>query len=162
MAFGRTKKDEKGNTKGLIEIMKEQLVEVEAEMTVLTDEYNNLWQQYIQYQENGETLKALETHGQWKHKRENVLSDLSHKRQELLENLGGVASTGERTGLVGEANGLKGRIPVLEKQLKAYKGEIEAEKRRAAERIEMINRDTEEAEAEMESARQRLNELLGG
>jgi len=152
----------KKKAKGLIEIKQDQIAEVEAEMTALTDEYNNLWQQYIQYQENGETLKALEAHGQWKHKRENVLSDLSYKRQELLEDLGGVASTGQRTGLVGEANGLEGRIPVLEKQLKAYKSEIEAEKRRAAERIEMIERDIEETKAERDNANQRLSELLGG
>lgn len=161
MAFGKTKKDEKGNTKGLIEIIKEQLVEVEAEMTALTDEYNNLWQQYIQYQENGETLKALEAHGQWKHKRENVLSDLKYKRQMLCEELGGVDSYGCRTGLVGEAKSLKFSLSSFDKQLKAYDAEIEELKRRFDERIETIKEDIKQIKVQKENDSQRLNELEG-
>lgn len=162
MAFGKTKKDEKGNTKGLIEIIKEQLAEVEAEMTALTDEYNNLWQQYIQYQENGETFKTLEAKGQFEYKKKKVMSDLEYKRQMLIEELGGVDGGGYRTGLVGEAKHLQSLLPLLDKQLKAYGAEIEEEERRFAERIETIRRDIEETKAERDNANQRLSELLGG
>lgn len=162
MAFGRTKKDEKGNTKGLIEIIKEQLAEVEAEMTTLTNECNDLWQQYVQYQDNGETFKALEAKGQFEYKKKKVMLDLEYKRQMLIEELGGVDGGGYRTGLVGEAKHLQSSLPLLDKRLKAYGAEIEEEERRFAERIETIKRDIEEIKAEMDNANQRLSELLGG
>lgn len=162
MLFGRTKKAEKGNTKGLIEIKKEQLAEVQAELDTLTNECLELQQQNKRYEVEGETFKALEVQGQLELKFNRVMKDLNYKRQKLLEDLGGVAYGGYCTGLVGEANLLERDISMFEKKLKAYKGEIEAEKSRAAERIEKISQDIEEAQAEIENASQRLNELLGG
>ncbi|MCT6902662.1 MAG: hypothetical protein M3Z48_05455, partial [Lactobacillus sp.] len=69
MVFRSKKKDEKG----LIEMKQDQIAEVEVEMTVLTNECNDLWQQYVQYQDNGETLKALETKGQFEHTKEKIM-----------------------------------------------------------------------------------------
>ncbi|MBU5253335.1 hypothetical protein KQI46_15715 [Lysinibacillus capsici] len=164
MVFRSKKKDEKVNTKGLIEMKQDQLAEVEAEMTTLTNECNDLWQQYVQYQDNGETLMALETKGQFEYTKEKIIPDLEYKRQMLIEELGGVGvdGWGYRTGLVGEAKHLQSSLPLLDKQLKAYGAEIEEEERRFAERIETIKRGIEETKAEMDNANQRLSELLGG
>lgn len=152
----------KKKVKGLIEMKQDQIAEVEAEMTTLTNECNDLWQQYIQYQDNGETLKALETKGQFEYKKKKIMSDLEYKRQLLIEELGGVDSGGYRTGLVGKAKHLQFSLPLLDKRLKAYRAEIEEEKRRFDERIETIKRDIEETKAEIDNANQCLSELLGG
>lgn len=157
MVFRSKKKDEKG----LIEMKQDQIAEVEAEMTTLTNECNDLWQQYVQYQDNGETLKALEAKGQFEYKKKKIISDLEYKRQLLIEELGGVDSGGYRTGLVGKAKHLQSLLPLLEKQLQAYEAKIEEEERRLTERIETITRDIEEIKAEMDNANQRLSELLG-
>lgn len=161
MAIRSMKKDEKVNTKGLIEMKQDQIVEVEVEMTALTNECNDLWQQYVQYRDNGETLKVLETKGQFEYKKEKIMPDLEYKRQMLIEELGGVDSGGYRTGLVGEAKHLQFSLPLLDKQLKAYGVEIEKEKLRFEERIETISRNIKETKAEMDNANQRLSELLG-
>jgi len=161
MVFRSKKKDEKVNTKGLIEMKQDQLAEVEAEMTTLTNECNDLWQQYVQYQDNGETLTALETKGQFEHTKEKIMPDLEYKRQMLIEELGGEDGGGYRTGLVGEAKHLQSSLPLLDKQLKSYGAEIKEEERRFAERIETIKRGIEETKAEMDNVNQRLSELLG-
>lgn len=155
--LGRAKKNEKGSTKGLIELKQEEIAQVEVEITALMNECNDLWHRYKQYRDNGETLKALEAKSQREYKLHTVKPDLDFKHQQLINELGGVDFQGYRTGLVGEVKDLEFSI----KSLKIYRTQIKEEKLRLEERIESINRDIEETEAKMESTNQRLKELLG-
>lgn len=149
-------------SKGLIALKQEKLAEVQVQLTALTGECQELWLQFHQLRTNGETLKAIEVEGQWKYKQEKVIPELSYQVQELERELGGFDYDGYATGLIGESRRIKLEIASCEKDMNIYTKEIEQEKARHLEHIDMLNRDIEESSYQQEAAKQRLTELLGG